>query len=265
MTNPQNIALLIEYLGTSFFGFQRQTSAYRTIQGELEAKLSKFAQHHIEIVTAGRTDAGVHALNQTVNFTTTATRELYSWVSGINGLLAPDISIKQAAFVPHEFNARFTAISRTYCYYLYVNRIRPAILNTKVGWCYIPLDIGKMKEASQILLGNHDFSSFRAANCQANTPIRNMSESQIIVHNNIIRFKFTANAFLYHMVRNIVGALVHVGKGKLSVDGFHNMFMMCDRSIAPPTFMPDGLYLADVKYETPIFDYQKIDWLGLEI
>jgi tRNA pseudouridine38-40 synthase len=264
MTNSQNIALLIEYLGTSFFGFQRQ-KACRTIQGELEAKLSKFAHHPIEIITAGRTDAGVHALNQIVNFTTTSKRELFSWVRGINGLLDPDISIKQAAFVPYEFNSRFTALSRTYCYYLYVNPIRPAILNARVGWYYAPLDIEKMKEASQALLGTHDFSSFRASDCQANTPTRHMLESEIIVQNDIIRFKFTANAFLYHMVRNIVGALIYVGNGKLSADGFCDMFKDLDRKKAPPTFMPDGLYLADVKFKTPIFDYPKLDWLGLEI
>ena len=264
MTNSQNIALLIEYLGSSFFGFQKQAST-RTIQGELEATLSKFANHPIEIITAGRTDAGVHALNQIVNFTTTAKRELHSWVRGINGLLAPDISIKQAAIVPHEFSARFTALSRTYCYYLYVNPIRPAILDARVGWYYAPLDIDSMRTACQILQGKHDFSSFRASDCQANTPTRTMLESQITVHNDIIRFKFTANAFLYHMVRNMVGALIYVGNGKLSVNEFQDMFLSKNRSKAPPTFMPDGLYLADVKYKTPIFNYPKLDWLGLEI
>ncbi|MCC2625433.1 MAG: tRNA pseudouridine(38-40) synthase TruA [Burkholderiales bacterium] len=268
-----NIALQLEYDGSHFFGFQRQASC-RTIQGELEKALSKFANHDIQVITAGRTDTGVHALNQVVNFTTHARRELHGWVRGVNALLPDDIAIKKAAIVSDDFSSRFDATSRTYYYYLCVRRSRPGLLSRRVGWYYDYLDIEKMQEASALLHGQHDFSSFRAANCQANTAIRNMLSCSLQIENNniytgpkittqndinlneamLLRFEFTANAFLYHMVRNLVGALLYVGKGNLSVAGFSNLLDARDRTQAPPTFMPDGLYLAAVTYKQGIFN-----------
>lgn len=262
--NPQNIALLIEYSGSKFAGFQRQKD-FPSIQEHLETALSRFANHDIQVITAGRTDAGVHALGQVINFVTTARRELSSWVRGVNALLPEDIAIKQATYVPDIFNARFNAISRTYHYYLLVSPTRPAILEGKVGWYYKPLNLGFMEEACQLLLGKHDFSSFRAANCQALTPVRNMITARVkqidsfLMTDSItskqvlLRFEFTANAFLYHMVRNLVGALIYIGNGKLSLTQFADIINQKNRVKAPPTFMPDGLYLHSVAYNPPIF------------
>lgn len=267
-----NIALQLEYNGSYFYGFQKQADR-RTIQAELEKALSKFANHDVQVITAGRTDTGVHAINQVVNFTTSAKRELHGWVRGVNALLPDDIAIKKAAIVPDKFNARFDAISRTYFYYLCVRNARLGLLNRQVGWYYASLDIEKMAEACDLLHGRHDFSSFRAADCQANTAIRNMLSCGLqIERNNIyadmntphgrdtsldksimLRFEFTANAFLYHMVRNLVGALLYVGNGKLSVEGFQELLIARDRKKAPPTFMPDGLYLASVNYRQDLF------------
>lgn len=265
-----NIALQLEYNGSNFFGFQKQRFG-RTIQGELEKSLSEFANHQIEIITAGRTDTGVHALNQVVNFTTSAKRELRGWVRGVNALLPDDIAIKDAVIVSDDFNARFDAVSRTYYYYLYCSPNRLGVMNKQVGWCYQNLDINKMRKACELLVGLHDFSSFRASDCQANTPIRNMlsctlslrsgnlcfdtmpNESVISSMGHMLCFEFTANAFLYHMVRNIVGAIIYVGKGVLSIDRFREILLANDRKLAPPTFMPDGLYLARVTYPNSLF------------
>ncbi|MCC2645227.1 MAG: tRNA pseudouridine(38-40) synthase TruA [Burkholderiales bacterium] len=256
-----NIALQLEYEGSWFYGFQKQKGR-RTIQSELEKALSKFANHEVVVITAGRTDTGVHAINQVVNFTTSAKRELHGWVRGVNALLPDDIAIKKAVIVPDDFNARFNAISRTYFYYLCVRRSRLGLLNRKLGWYYDSLDIEKMQEACHLLHGRHDFSSFRAADCQANTAIRNMLSCGLYFENNLfinesstsldkgitLRFEFTANAFLYHMVRNLVGALLYVGKGKLNLAEFQALLNAKNRKLAPPTFMPDGLYLASVNY-----------------
>lgn len=268
-----NIALQLEYNGSNFFGFQKQ-ARLPTIQAELEKAISRFADHNIQLITAGRTDTGVHAINQVVNFTTSARRELHGWVRGVNALLPDDIAIKKSAVVSDRFNARFDAISRTYFYYLCIRRSRLGILRRQVGWCFTSLDVEKMQQACAILCGVHDFSSFRASDCQANTAIRNMLSCGLqIEQNNIyadintsldssigfdksvmLRFEFTANAFLYHMVRNLVGALLYVGKGKISVAGFKDLLLAKDRTLAPPTFMPDGLYLASVNYKYDVFN-----------
>ena len=261
MTNQYNLALLIEYDGANFFGFQKQGTAFRTIQFELEQALSQFANHKIEIITSGRTDTGVHATHQVVSFTTSAKRELYSWIRGINALIPKDIAIRDAVYVDSNFNARFSAFSRTYHYYLLVDSVRSAILRGKVGWYYAPLNITAMQSAGEYLIGNKDFSSFRAANCQANSPIRNLTNFGLSQKNNILRFEFTANAFLYHMVRNMVGALIYVGNDKLSISGFNNLIQAQKRNLAPPTFMADGLYLTDVKYLDNPFSADDKRWL----
>jgi tRNA pseudouridine38-40 synthase len=260
-----NIALQLEYNGSRFFGFQKQASL-PTIQSELEKAISQFADEDIQVITAGRTDTGVHAINQVINFSTNAKRELYGWVRGVNALLPEDIAIKKAAVVADKFNARFDAISRTYYYYLCVRTSRLGILSRQVGWCFSKLDVEKMQDACAVLHGEHDFTSFRASNCQANTAMRNMlscslgivpailADSKIRDKSLMLRFEFTANAFLYHMVRNLVGTLVYVGKGKLSVAEFKDLLLAKDRTLAPPTFMPDGLYLAAVNYKYDIFN-----------
>ncbi len=255
------LALLIEYDGTGFYGFQKQGPGVRTIQFELEKVLSVFANEKIDVITSGRTDTGVHATYQVISFTTTAKRELYNWIRGINALLPKDIIIRAAVNVDAEFNARFSAISRTYHYYLRVDPVRPAILYKKVGWYYAPLDCVSMQAAGQQLVGKQDFSSFRAADCQAKNPVRNLSYFNMSRKNNLIRFEFTANAFLYHMVRNIVGALIYVGNGKLSQQGFAELITAKKRTLAPPTFMPDGLYLTHIEYKSVIFAPDNNDWL----
>ncbi len=256
----QNIAMLIEYNGASFNGFQKQVGSVKTIQGELERALSKFANSKIDITTAGRTDSGVHALYQVINFKSDAKRELNGWIRGVNALLSKDIIINDANYVDDNFDARFSAISRTYHYYLLVQNTQSAILNKKVGWYYSKLNFDDMLEAGSQLIGNLDFSCFRASMCQANTPIRHMTNFNINVKNNILRFEFTANAFLYHMIRNIVGALVYVGNGKLSISDFICLLESKNRKLAPPTFMPDGLYLTYVEYEKQIFKPKTINW-----
>ena len=251
-----NIALVIEYDGSKFFGFQKQIDNTRTVQGDLEHALSKFANETINIITAGRTDSGVHALFQVINFTTNAKRQLYGWICGVNALLPDDIVIHEAVIVPVNFNARFSAISRSYRYYLLQDRVASALLRGKVGTYHLSLDIDLMSSAGKYLMGRQDFSSFRASGCQANTAVRDLSHFNLRVKDNLFCFDFTANAFLYHMVRNIVGALVYVGVGKLSVEGFRELIVSKNRIKAPPTFMPDGLYLSNVAYKEEYFSYK---------
>ena len=260
MSEVYNLALLVEYDGSKFFGFQKQL-ATRTIQGILEAALSKFANAKIDIITSGRTDTGVHATHQVISFTTTAKRPMHAWIRGVNALLPDDIAIRDAQLVDNDFNARFSAISRTYHYYLLVDPVRSAIKYARAGWYYKPLDVDLMNKAGQYLIGEQDFSSFRASDCQAKNPVRNLSGFSLETKGNLIRFEFTANAFLYHMVRNMVGALVYVGNGKITVDEFSALIKLCKRTLAPPTFMPDGLYLVDVKYKTSLFEHDYSAWL----
>ncbi|MBP9743556.1 MAG: tRNA pseudouridine(38-40) synthase TruA [Burkholderiales bacterium] len=255
-----NLAMLIEYDGANYYGFQKQPSV-RTLQGKLEKALSIFANFPIEIITAGRTDTKVHATYQVINFKTHIVRELHSWVRGVNALLPHDIVVKQVVVVPNDFNARFSAICRTYHYYLQVGNVRPAILHSKIGWYHANLDLELMQVACDMVRGEHDFTSFRAANCQAKNPVRNLSWANLAIKNNLLRFEFSANAFLYHMVRNMVGALIYVGNGKLTLDQFQELIKVRNRKFAPPTFMPDGLYLVDIEFNQPVFPRANLDWL----
>lgn len=259
--NSTNIALLVEYDGSNFLGFQKQDSNIRTVQRELELALSIFTNNPVDIITSGRTDTKVHATYQIVNFLTSVKREMYGYVRGINALLPKDIVIRKAAIVDNKFNARFDAISRTYHYYLRVDPVRSAILKSKVGWYHSMLDYSKMLLAGNELVGLKDFSSFRAANCQAKNPIRNLTSFELHKKHNLFRFEFTANAFLYHMVRNMVGALVYVGNGKLSIEGFKKLIDAKNRKLSPPTFMPDGLYLTKVEYLSQPFTFDPDMWL----
>jgi len=256
------LALLLEYNGAAFHGWQIQSGVV-TVQGCLEQALAKFADQPINTITAGRTDTGVHAINQVVHFCTDANRTLHGWVAGVNANLPATIRVKQSLIASPEFDARFSAISRTYHYYLFNRSVKPAILSSLVGWYPYSLHLANMQEAASFLIGKLDFSSFRAANCQANSPVRNMTSVDIDQIGDMIRFKFTANAFLYHMIRNIVGALVYVGAGKLTVDGFRHLIELKSRSKAPPTFMADGLYLAHIGYENMMFnmDDKGNNWL----
>jgi tRNA pseudouridine38-40 synthase len=243
----KRIALGIEYSGTSFEGWQTQPHG-RTVQDVLETALSRVASESIELICAGRTDAGVHASAQVAHFDTSADRPLTAWVRGVNAHLPDKVAVNWAVGVDDQFHARFSAKSRRYRYLLINRSVRPAILSGQVGWCHAPLDEGSMQEAAGILLGVHDFSAFRAASCQAKSPIRELKMAEVRRTGEWISFDFEANAFLYHMVRNMVGALIHVGRGHVEPEWLKNLLQQRDRKLSPPTFSPDGLYLAGVEY-----------------
>jgi len=216
--------------------------------------LRKFARINIDTTCAGRTDTGVHALEQVVHFDTEIARETFSWVRGVNAFLPPSIAVRWAREVApdgegEEFHARFSAASRTYHYLLYNHPTPSPLLAGKAGWVFRPLETALMQEAAGHLHGTHDFSAFRAAECQAKSPVRTIERIDIVRRGDLITFSLTANAFLHHMVRNIVGSLIAVGSGKYPSAWLREMLEGCDRSRAAPTFMPDGLYLARIAYD----------------
>lgn len=242
------IALGVEYDGRLFNGWQSQPDG-RTVQDALQRALGQVAGEPVSVVAAGRTDTGVHALEQVVHFDTGATRPLTAWVRGANALLPGSVAVRWAHAVPDEFHARFSAHGRSYRYLL-VNRFtRPAIQAGKVGWFHAPLDVAAMQAAAQYLLGEHDFSSFRAAECQAKSPVKHLRQLDIRREGDAIVFDLGADAFLHHMVRNIVGCLVYVGKGKHSPEWMREILESRNRKLAAPTFAPDGLYLRRVQYD----------------
>ena len=253
-------ALVLEYDGSYFCGWQKQLGV-ATIQSSLEKALANFASHEINTITAGRTDTGVHALNQVVHFDSSANRQLAGWIYAVNAKLPAAVRVKKALVVEDDFDARYSAVSRTYQYYLYISPQNSAHLHSQIGWYYKELDLVKMQLAAALLVGQHDFSSFRAAGCQANSAIRTILQSVVEQGGNMIRFTFQADAFLDHMIRNIVGALVYVGNGRISVDDFANIFAAGDRKLAPPTFMPNGLYLASVDYPCEVCQFDQDLWL----
>ena len=242
------IALGVEYDGSEFFGWQSQTEG-RTVQDELQVALSGIADEPISIIAAGRTDAGVHALEQVVHFDTSVERPLSAWVRGVNALLPKKVAVLWAHAVPEDFHARFSAQARSYRYQLINRPVRSAVQHGKVGWFHALLDVEKMREAAQYLLGEHDFSAFRAAECQAKSPIKNLTQLDITRQGDLIIFDLTAGAFLHHMVRNIVGCLVYVGKGKHPPQWIKEVLECRDRKYAAPTFSPDGLYLRCITYD----------------
>ena len=251
----KRIVLGVEYDGSHFQGWQTQPNG-KTVQDVLESALLNFTNEKISIVCAGRTDTGVHAVEQIVHFDTNLSRSIHSWISGLNTFLPISISIVWIKEIENfdasqlnNFHARFSAVSRTYYYVLYNNPIRTSIYSKKVGWYYKPLSIDKMKDASKYLIGEHDFSVFRAASCQAKSPIKIFHSLDIEKHDDFIVFKLKANAFLHHMVRNIVGSLIFVGKGQEDPKWIEELIISKDRSLAAPTFMPDGLYLKEIEYE----------------
>lgn len=256
ITDMYHLALVIEYNGSQFYGYQKQKNGKRTVQGELEQALSKFAGEPIHTITAGRTDAGVHALYQVVSFSTTISRLCHNWRNAVNSFLPDDIVVREVVETNPEFNARFSAVARTYEYYLYISPSRPALLRGRVGWYYRELDCGLIKKLLTYLLGERDFASFRASDCQAKNRVKKMSVCSLEQKANMLKFTFTANAFLYHMIRNIIGMAVYLGSGKITLDDCIDIVEACNRKLAPPTFMPDGLYLAQVYYKDNYFSYK---------
>lgn len=257
----QRWALGIEYDGHGFHGWQTQCpaphaigdrpagSALPTVQDALESALSQIADAPVQVVCAGRTDAGVHATGQVVHFDCDAERPDTAWVRGVNAHLPRSCAVRWAKPVPADFHARFSATGRHYRYILFNRPERPAVFAGRIGWFHRPLDAEAMAEASRFILGTHDFSAFRAAECQANSPIRTVSEARVVRQGDWLVFDFAANAFLQHMIRNLVGALIHIGKGAAAPAQMAELLAQKDRTLAPPTFMPDGLYLTGVDYD----------------
>ncbi len=244
------IALGVEYNGTGYSGWQKQ-SDIQTIQGTLEAALAKIADEPIELTCAGRTDAGVHAIAQVVHFDTTAVRPDRAWTLGTNTHLPPAISVHWVKEVDKEFSARFSALSRCYHYIIHNSVIRSALLASKVTWYYDPLDIEKMRLAAPYLLGEQDFSSFRSAECGSKTAMRNIKKIEITRQGDFVVIQIEANAFLHHMVRNIVGVLKRIGAGFNPPIWAKEVLEAKDRRQAAETAPADGLYLTDVYYPEP--------------
>ena len=242
------IALGLEYDGSGFCGWQSQPSGCG-VQDHLERALSQIAGHPVKVVTAGRTDTGVHALAQVVHFDTDALRPNSAWVRGVNALLPPTVATHWAHPVPEDFHARFSAMERSYRYVLLNQAVRPALLHGKAGWYHAPLNVEAMREAASLLIGEHDFSAFRAAECQAKSPVKVLREIRISQQGNFLLVDLRANAFLHHMVRNIIGSLVYVGKGRHPPSWMTLLLQSADRTQAAPTFSPDGLYLAGIVYD----------------
>ena len=242
------IALGLEYDGAAFCGWQTQPGGCG-VQDHLQQALKAFTQYDVETVAAGRTDSGVHAFAQVVHLDSPVDREPHSWVRGTNANLHPGARVLWATTVPDDFHARYSARARTYRYLLVNTPVAPAILKGKAGWHHRPLDVARMHQAAQVLVGEHDFSAFRDAECQAKSPVRTLSHVSVTNRGALIDFTVTANAFLHHMVRNIVGSLVYVGDGRQPVGWVASLLEERDRRQAAPTFMPDGLYLAGIAYD----------------
>ncbi len=241
------VALGIEYDGAAFCGWQTQPDGCG-VQDALEAALSEVAAHATKTVCAGRTDASVHALCQVVHFDTDACRPLSAWVRGVNAVLPDAVAVRWAHEVDNDFHARFSAINRRYRYFLLNRPQRPGLFGQYVGWFHAELDAERMQYSARALVGEHDFSAFRAADCQAKNPVRTVHELRVDRHGDLVCFDVTANAFLQHMVRNIVGALVYVGCGRQQAEWIGQVLAQRDRSRAAPTFSPNGLYLSSVGY-----------------
>lgn len=246
-TATLKIALGIEYNGSRYFGWQRQQEV-TSVQACLEAALSKVANKPIGVFCAGRTDAGVHATGQVVHFVTTAVRKDAAWTMGVNSHLPPDIAVRWVKTVDEDFHARFSATARRYRYIIFNHRYRPAVLAQGVTHCHMPLDAEKMEQAAQCLLGENDFTSFRAVQCQSRTPWRNVKHVKVTRHGAYIVVDIKANAFVHHMVRNIVGSLIEIGAGNQDVNWMAELLALKDRSRAAATAKAEGLYLVSVDY-----------------
>ncbi len=242
------LALGISYSGQAYDGWQSQSSG-RTVQDHLEQALSQFAAQPVSTICAGRTDAGVHGLMQVVHFDTALHRDESSWVRGTNRYLPRDIAVQWARPMPDEFHARASAISRRYAYVLLESAVRPSIEAGRVGWVFRPLDGAAMRAAGNLLIGEHDFTSFRASGCQARTPVKTISRLDISRRGAIWRFDFEANAFLHHMIRNIVGCLLAVGQGHQAPEWMAEVLAARSRAAAAPTFGPQGLYFLGPVYD----------------
>jgi tRNA pseudouridine38-40 synthase len=256
------LALGISYDGRPYQGWQSQPSG-QTVQDHLERALSQFAAQPVGTVCAGRTDAGVHGLMQVVHFDTPLRREAFSWVRGTNRYLPRDIAVAWAQAVPDAFHSRASATGRRYAYLLLESPVRPSLETGRAGWVFRSLDGAAIREAAALLLGQHDFTSFRAAECQAKSPVKSLRRLDVSQRGAYWRFDFEADAFLHHMIRNIMGCLVAVGQGLHPPAWISHVLAARSRDAAAPTFAPDGLYFLGPVYEsrwnlperTPAYDW----------
>jgi tRNA pseudouridine38-40 synthase len=242
------LALGVSYRGQAYHGWQSQPDG-RTVQDHVERALSTFADQPVRCICAGRTDTGVHGLNQVIHFDTELTRDDSSWVRGTNRYLPSDIALQWCRPVHDDFHARYSAIGRRYVYVLLESAVRPAIEQGAAGWTFRPLSHGSMEAAAALLIGEHDFSAFRAAGCQSNTPVKTLRQIGIRRAGAYWRFDFEANAFLHHMIRNIMGCLIAVGNGTQPVAWMAEVLALRDRKFAAPTFSADGLYFIGPYYD----------------
>jgi tRNA pseudouridine38-40 synthase len=242
------IALGLEYDGTPFLGWQSQPDG-RTVQDTLEAAVSAIAGEPVRVVCAGRTDTGVHACAQVVHFDTLVERPDSAWIKGVNTQLPREIAVLWAARVSGDFHARFSAQRRRYDYFLLNRPMRSALESARMGWFHLPLDILAMRAGAAHLIGERDFSAFRSSECQAKSPVRHISRLDIAQRGDVLQFTLEANGFLHHMVRNIVGTLVYIGKGKHAPDWVPELLASRTRAFAAPTFSPHGLYLSQIDYD----------------
>ena len=256
------LALGISYNGQAYEGWQSQASG-RAVQDHLEAALTRFAVHPVSTVCAGRTDAGVHALMQVVHFDTEREREEFSWIRGTNRYLPGDIAVEWARVVPDAFHARAVAIARRYSFVIRESVVRPSVDAGRVGWVFRPLDGEAMRQGAQFLLGEHDFTSFRASACQARSPVKTLHRIEITQRGAYWRFDFEANAFLHHMIRNLMGCLLVVGQKQQPPAWMAEVLRARDRDAAAPTFPAAGLYFMGPMYQdhwqlpvrTPAYDW----------
>ena len=244
-------ALGLTYRGTAYDGWQSQPSA-QTVQDRVEHALSTFADARVTTVCAGRTDAGVHALNQVVHFDAPVRREAFSWVRGTNRFLPPDIAAQWAQPVTAGFHARFHARGRRYRYVLLRSAVRPSLEQSLVGWVFDELSLQPMREAAALLIGERDFSSFRSSECQARTPVKTLRGIAIAQRGAYWTFDFDASAYLHHMVRNIMGCLLAVGSGRRHPEWMAQVLAARDRNAAAPTFAADGLYFVGPYYDAAL-------------
>jgi len=242
------IALGVRYRGVAYLGWQSQAGGC-TVQDELERALSTFADRPLRTVCAGRTDAGVHGLNQVVHVDPGLQRQPFGWVRGTNRYLPRDVAVQWCLPVADEFHARFSARSRHYRYVLLESAVRPSLETGLVGWVHTPLEAATMRAAAQHLLGEHDFSSFRSSECQAASPVKTLHRLELQRSGSYWCFDFHASAFLHHMVRNLMGSLVAVGSGRRPPDWIAEVLGARDRAAAAPTFAPDGLYFVGPQYD----------------
>lgn len=238
----------LEYAGEHYHGWQKQKNIPNTIQQHVETAISSVANQEISVTCAGRTDKGVHATNQVIHFDSDADRSDHAWLCGINSNLPHDIAVNWLKPISEDFHARFSASARRYNYWIYNNPTRSAILHDKITWHLQPLQLEAMQQAAKYLIGEHDFSAFRAASCQANSAMRNVTEIIISQQDKLIKIDIAANAFLHHMVRNIVGSLFEVGEGKQTPQWLAEVLATKDRNQAGITAPADGLYLVDISY-----------------